>query len=432
MVDMWRYLYSSLLYLLLPFVLIRLLWRSRHIKGYRHRWAERFGWGKIPSRYQNGIWIHVVSVGEALAAAPLIQALSEQQSLPLIITTTTPTGSERVEALLPNNAFHCYCPYDLPGSVNRFLNKAQPKLAIFMETEIWPNVIEHCYRRHIPTLLANARLSDKSKQGYQKVAKIIRPTLHKVTTLAIQYHKDAQRFKELGVTDDQILITGNMKFDMPISQSLLESAESLRQQWGNNRPIFVAASTHEGEEDIILQAFQAIKKQHNNCLLVLVPRHPDRFDRVYQLCQKWGYSTVRRSETQNTDSFENYDIYLGDTMGELRLFCAASDIAFVGGSLIQRGGHNLLEPAAFKLPVITGPHTFNFEEATTLLQQAQALTVVSNAQQLAEAVNQLLSDPQYRTQLGESSLNVVEHNRGALKTHLDTINQLLWDEHSPT
>lgn len=428
---MWRYIYSTLLYILLPFVLIRLLWRSRNAPGYRHRWAERFGFSKIPTQYQQGIWIHVVSVGEAIAAAPLIQSLSEQYSLPLIITTTTPTGSERVQALLPQNAYHVYCPYDLPGSVKRFLDKARPQMAIFMETEIWPNIIEYCYQRNVPTIIANARLSERSKVGYQRVAKIIQPTLSKITLLAVQYHQDAQRFKELGVKPEQIKITGNMKFDMPISASLLESAESLRQQWGANRPIFVAASTHEGEEEIILQAFQTILQNHPSTLLVLVPRHPERFDRVYQLCEQSGYKTARRSKPLE-DQQEDYSIFLGDTMGEVRLFCAASDIAFVGGSLIQRGGHNLLEPAAFKLPVITGPHTFNFAEPTTLLTQAQALSVVNNSQQLASIVDQLINDSQYRTQLGERSLKVVEHNRGALQTHLDIIQTLLWGEHSAT
>lgn len=420
---MWRYIYSGLLYILLPLVLIRLLWRSRRSPGYRYRWSERFGFSRIPNQYQNGIWIHVVSVGEALAAGPLIQSLSEQSSLPLLITTTTPTGSERVEAMLPDHAYHVYCPYDLPGSVKRFLKRARPKIAIFMETEIWPNIIEHCHQQQIPILIANARLSQRSKKGYQRVGKIIRPTLAKIDLLAIQYQKDAERFKELGVTDKQIKITGNMKFDMPIAPSLLESAESLRQSWGAQRPVFVAASTHEGEEEVILNAFQTIRQHAPNCLLVLVPRHPERFDKVYQLCNKYGFQTARRSDPETQHS--EYSIYLGDTMGELRLFCGASDIAFVGGSLIQRGGHNLLEPAAFKLPVLTGPHTFNFEEATNLLQQAQALIVVEDSESLANHVIKLINDTDYRNQLGERSLQVVEHNRGALKTHLNIIERLL-------
>lgn len=420
---MWRYIYSALLYTLLPFVLLRLLWRSRNVPGYRFRWSERFGSSQIPQQYQQGIWIHVVSVGEALAAAPLIQSLSEQLDMPLIVTTTTPTGSERVEALLPKNAYHVYCPYDLPGSVTRFLKEAQPRIAIFMETEIWPNIIEHCHRLKIPTVIANARLSEKSKQGYSRVAKIIRPTLQKITLFAVQYHKDAKRFEQLGVKSDQIKITGNMKFDMPISPSLLESGESLRQQWGPNRPIFLAASTHEGEEESILQAFQTIQQHSPDCLLVLVPRHPERFDKVKELCDRYGFKTARRSDPQTQQ--HDYTVFLGDTMGELRLFCAASDIAFVGGSLIQRGGHNLLEPAAFKIPVLTGPHTFNFEEATHLLKQEKALLVVENSSQIAEHVIELIDNTDYRSQLGELCLQVVEHNRGALKTHLNLIESLL-------
>ncbi len=419
-----RPLYSVLTYLLVPFVLLRLLWRGRLAPAYRKRWAERFGYFKVHKAQQGGIWIHVVSVGEVLAAAPLVQALHKRYpSKPLIITTMTPTGSERVRANLPPTVFHVYAPYDLPGVVNRFLNKIKPELAIFMETELWPNILHYCKKRNIPTLLANARLSAKSAQGYARFASLSKNMLQSLSIIAAQSQSDADRFISLGAMPAQIYVTGNMKFDLHIPPSLLESADSLKQQLGSSRPIFIAASTHDGEDEIILDAFSQIRSSIRDCLLLLVPRHPERFEKVAGLCKKQGYHVVSRSEGIVLDA--NTDVFLGDTMGELRLFFAASDIAFIGGSLIPRGGHNMLEAAAFGLPVLSGPHTFNFTETVRLLNEADALITINNAHELATHVIQLLQNTSLRQEMGEKGKKVVEANRGALDYHLKLVNTLL-------
>lgn len=419
-----RLLYSFLLYLLVPFILLRLLWRARKAPPYKKRWAERFGFFKMDKKYQGGIWVHVVSVGEVLAAAPLVQALHrDYPHLPLIVTTMTPTGSERVLANLPKNVFHVYAPYDLPGAVKRFLKKTKPRLAIFMETELWPNILHYCRQTKVPTLLANARLSAKSAHGYQHFQPITHQMLQCLSIIAAQAQADANRFAELGANETQIKITGNMKFDMQVPASLQESADMLRHQLGSSRAILIAASTHEGEDEIILDAFKIIRQTISNCLLIIVPRHPERFEKVAQLCKKQGFEIVRRSEgivcTPETD------IFFGDTMGELRLFLGASDVAFIGGSLIQRGGHNMLEAAAFSIPVLSGPHIFNFAETGRLLNEANALITVNNAEEFAQQVVRLFQDSALRQEIGERGHQVVLANRGALQAHLDLVKQLL-------
>ena len=419
-----RIFYCFLLYLLVPFVLLRLLWRSRKAPAYKKRWGERFGFFKFPVEFQNGIWIHVVSVGEVIAAAPLVYALLKQYpNLKLTITTMTPTGSERVRTNLPADVFHVYTPYDLPGAVKRFLNKVKPKLLILMETELWPNMLYNCKARNIPCLLANARLSAKSAKGYNYFQPLTKQMIHCLSIIAAQAQPDAKRFLEIGASEQQINITGNIKFDLQVPASLQESAEMLRQKLGAHRPLWVVASTHDGEDEKILRALKKIKAQIPDSLLILVPRHPERFNKVAQLCKKEGYQVVRRS--QNISCNEQTDIFLGDTIGELRLFFGAADLAFIGGSLVPRGGHNMLEAAAFSLPVITGPHLFNFMEVSRLLQEANALITVNNHRELAEQVIKLMRNASLRQKLGERCKKVVESNRGALEKHLAIIKQLL-------
>lgn len=419
-----RIIYSILIYLAAPFFLLRLLWRSRKNIGYKKRWGERFGFFRMQPNYTHGIWIHVVSVGEVLAAIPLVKAIQKEfPDLPLTVTTMTPTGSDRVLANFPTSVFHVYAPYDLPGAVNRFLNKVKPRLAIFMETELWPNILHSCKKRNIPSLLANARLSARSAFGYQHFQPLVKNMLNCLTVIAAQAKPDAERFIQLGTQESQVTVTGNMKFDLQISGSLLESAEVLKQQIGHQRPVWIAASTHEGEDEQILEAFQMIRKDLPQSLLILVPRHPERFERVAQLCKKYSFHITRRStgETCQADT----DVFLGDTMGELRLMFATAEIAFIGGSLIPRGGHNMLEAAAFGIPVITGPHTFNFAETVRLLNEANALITITNARELAAQIVRLFNDPALKQELGNRGKEVVNANRGALEQHINLIKKII-------
>jgi 3-deoxy-D-manno-octulosonic-acid transferase len=408
----------------MPFVLIRLLWRSRKEPAYRKRWAERFGFFTMPAEYQHGILIHAVSVGETMAAVPLIRQLQKTYpQLPITITSMTITGSQQVQAIFEGSVFNIYIPYDLPDAVKRFLIKVQPKIAIIMETELWPNLLYYCRKQHIPVLLANARLSAKSAQGYARFGKFTASLLlRNVDCIAAQAEADAKRFIELGMPQEKVMITGSIKFDVDCSPSIKEAGELLRQQLGADRPVLIAASTHEGEEEIILQAFATIKQQFADCLLILVPRHPQRFDQVASLCRKRGFKIVLRSSdiTCSTDT----DIFIGDTMGELMKFYAAADIAFVGGSLVPTGGHNFLEPAMLGIPIISGKHIFNFAEISRLLKQANALELVADAEQLSSQVIRFVANVKLRQEAGERAQAVVQANRGALAKHMQLITQL--------
>ncbi len=418
-----RYIYSSFFYCVSPLVIMRLLWRANRAPAYAHRWRERFSACKKTTQ-PGGLWVHAVSLGEVIAATPLIQALQKQYpDLPLTVTTLTPTGSERVRTLFGDDVFHVYAPYDLPGAVNRFLNKVQPKLALMIETELWPNIFAACKKRNIPVMIGNARLSPNSFKGYGKIGWLTQNMLDNVALVAAQTQLDADRFHELGMPGKDITITGSIKFDLSLPASLFEQAAHIRQLWGTGRSVLIAASTHEGEEDIILQAYASIRKIIPTCLLVLVPRHPERFTKVIQLCQKLRFSTAQRSTGEACS--ETTDVFIGDTIGELCTFYAAADIAFVGGSLVNVGGHNPLEPAACGIPTITGPHVFNFLEINRLLTAATAIKTVHNSDELAKQVCHLFQNPNLQEEMVAAGKTVVEQNRGALQTHLDLIDNLL-------
>lgn len=422
---MARIIYSLFFYLMLPFIVIRLLYKSRRSHGYRKRWRERFGLFTAPKK-TGGIWVHAVSVGETIAAVPMIKAL--QQAYPeklIIVTSMTPTGSERVRALFHDTVFHVYIPYDFPGAVKRFLRKVQPSLFILMETELWPNCLHYCQQQQVPVLLANARLSERSFVGYQRIKKMAATMLSEITLIAAQAQPDAERFIKLGAKPERVMVTGSMKFDIDIDAQIQELAQTLRHSLGNDRSIWIAASTHENEDEQILKAFQKIRQRVPDSLLILVPRHPERFTRVAELCQKEGYQVARRSQQQPCSAAT--DIYLGDTMGELLIFYGASDIAFIGGSLIPIGGHNMLEPAALGVPSIIGPHYFNFTTIVKLLQQSSGLVCVADADSLAEAVIEFFKDSAKRQQAGNNARIVVESHRGAVNKHLKMI-ETLWSK----
>jgi 3-deoxy-D-manno-octulosonic-acid transferase len=409
----------------MPLILLRLLFRGMAAPSYRKRWLQRFGFFTPPELNKDTIWLHAVSVGETLAAVPLVKAL--QTKYPdhrLLITCMTPTGSERITAAFGDSVDHSYAPYDTPDAVARFLRRVQPKMLIIMETELWPNTVAGCYKRQIPVILANGRLSEKSARGYGRVPGLSAPMLGQLTAVAAQHGDDGARFTELGLSAKNLYITGNIKFDLDLSAEVKQSAEALRQQWSGTtqRPILLAASTHRGEDEIILQAFGLIKQSVDNLLLVLVPRHPERFNQVGDLCREAGYSLARRS---SNDSVEQADILLGDSMGELMTFFGACDIAFVGGSLVTNGGHNMIEPAAWGKPTLSGLSVFNFAEVSRLLAEAGGLSLVEDAAALADATIELIENPEQALQMGQQAQRVAEANRGALERLLTVVDNSL-------
>ncbi|MHB1241376.1 MAG: lipid IV(A) 3-deoxy-D-manno-octulosonic acid transferase [Gammaproteobacteria bacterium] len=408
-----RLIYTAILYLLTPLVMLRLLWRSRADPDYRRRWPERFGFGSTQRR-PGAIWVHAVSVGEVQAAVPLIRSLREcDPALPLVVTTTTPTGSRHVRRVFGQDVIHVYIPYDLPGAVRRFLRRVRPRLLIVMETEIWPNLYHWCRRADIPVVLANARLSERSAAGYARVPGLVRDTLDCLAAIAPQSQLDAARLLALGADPRRVSVTGNLKFDVRLPASLLEQAQALRRALGTNRAVWIAASTHEGEDEQVLKAHAAVRERIHDALLVLVPRHPERFARVAALCRRLGYATVVRSA--GGPCLPRTAVFLCDTMGELPAFYGASDLAFVGGSLAPAGGHNLLEPAALGVPVLTGPHMDNFLEVTELMLQAGAARTVDGSDALAGAVTEWLQNAPLRHRAGEQGRALVERNRGSLE-----------------
>jgi 3-deoxy-D-manno-octulosonic-acid transferase len=342
--------------------------------------------------------------------------------IPIVVTTTTPTGSDRVRKLFDTAVHHVYFPYDLPFAINGFLKRAAPTLLLMVETEIWPNLLAICRGRGIYTILGNARLSEKSARGYARVGEFTRETMRCIDLLAAQGEGDAERFIQLGVPAERVTVTGSIKFDMHLPASLHEQAAVLRQEWGD-RPVWVAASTHEGEESDVLAAHRKICESLPEALLVVVPRHPERFDRVAELCEQKGFSMVRRSTRERTDS--DTSVFLGDTMGELTLFLAAADAAFVGGSLIKRGGHNVLEPAALGKPTVFGPFMYNFSAISELLLKQEAASRVASSDELARIMGIWLADASERTRIGENGRSVVEKNRGAMERLLALIEEKL-------
>jgi 3-deoxy-D-manno-octulosonic-acid transferase len=409
-----RYLYSALFYALMPFIVLRMLLRSRRAPAYRRRLAERFGLFTAPSdKARPAIWVHAVSVGETLAAAPLIESLL--QAYPghrLVVTTTTPTGSERVRALFGDRVFHVYAPWDLPGAVRRFLHRTRPRLLLIMETELWPNMLHYSRGSGCRIVLANARLSERSARGYARFGGLTRIMLEQLDIVACQSAVDGQRFTSLGLPAAALQVTGSIKFDLELSGTMRMQAAALRRDYAaDKRPILVAASTHAGEDEQILAAFAMLKRSAADCLLIIVPRHPERFNTVYSLCAGEDWQVLRRSAGVTPGLSD--DIILGDTMGELLLLLGVATVAIMGGSLVEHGGHNVLEAAAWGVPVVTGPHMFNFAGASDLLVSAGAMIMLEDVRQLGACLVELLDDPQRSRQMGAAALQVMADNRGA-------------------
>jgi len=426
---MARLLYTLLLYILTPLILIKLWLRGRKSPEYRQRWGERFG--LIPRFFDNSsqrpLWIHSVSLGETVAITPLVELLLQRYpDLPIIMTTMTPTGSARVQAQFGDRVMHVYCPYDLPDTLARFHQRVNPLGCVIVETELWPNLIHSCRHRKIPVLVANARLSARSAKGYQRFSWLTRSMLNQVSCIAAQNPVDGQRFIDLGLSQDSLKVTGSIKFDIEPPTGHEAEIGQLRDAWGADRPVLIAASTHDNEEQQLIGLYKQLQGQpfpENTAapLLILVPRHPERFVEVYNQCLRAGLKTCRRSlgELPSADTC----VYLGDTMGDMMKLYSAADIAFVGGSLIERGGHNPLEPAVLGKPVLMGPHLFNFQQIADQLVKEQAMQVVADITELQQAVSRLLTEPAIAEQMGAAAKAYMDANRGALERLFQLIEQ---------
>ena len=383
---------------------------------------QRFGFG-FP-KLQDSIWIHAVSVGEVQAAVPLIHVLMQRFPLQkIIVTTVTPTGASRVVELFGEAVVHCYMPFEFPNAIRSFFTSVKPRVAMIMETEIWPNLYRGCGVRSIPLILVSARISPKSIPGYRRLVPLIRETLSHGIIIAAQSQADASRFLELGADPERTHVTGNIKFDIEFDQAIVSRGKQLRSALFACRPVWIAVSTHSGEEQQVLEAHRILLKAHPDLLLVLVPRHPERFPEVRELIEKSSFTVVSRTSDQPATA--STEVFLVNTMGEVPLFFAASDISFIGGSLVPIGGHNLLEPAIQELPIITGPYLFNTEEIAENFVKHDACVVVANGVELAAAVLVLLDDPDEATKMGKRGLKVVEQNSGSLQRLLVLLEPLL-------
>ncbi len=418
-----RTAYACVMYALVPVMLYHLVWRGLRDRSYFRRWSERFGW-YADAPMAGSLWVHAVSVGEVNAAAPLIDALRARwPEIPLVVTTTTPTGAARVQALWKGAVRHLYFPYDLPGMVRRFLAQLRPRLAVVMETEIWPNLYVAIGRAGIPLAMVNARLSQRSWRGYQPLLPLIRLTLSQPTLIAAQSQEDARRLRSVGAPAERVRVVGNLKYDLRVPDGLDVLAKQRRAAWGSGRPVWIAASTHEDEQAPVLAVHARLRERFPDLLLLWAPRHPERFASVVEACVGHGFRTHTRSADANAQA--DTECFVIDSLGELMGFYAAADVAFVGGSLQAIGGHNVLEPAALGVPSVVGPHTFNFAEATALLREESALLQVVDADELQRALGDLLADAPRRLAMGAAGRLTVERERGALARTLDLIETLM-------
>jgi 3-deoxy-D-manno-octulosonic-acid transferase len=419
-----RFLYTLVAYLLFaPIFCAVMFFRGLRDGRYWANFGQRFGRG--PTVEKPSIWVHAVSVGEVQACAVLVRCLHDRYpGIPIVVTTLTATGAERARALLGDRASVRYMPLDLPGSVGRFFDRARPRLAVIFETELWPNLYHECGRRRVPLVLASARLSAKAMGTYTRFLTLFRQALSNGSVIAAQGEDDAARFRQLGANPQRTHVTGNLKFDFALPADVTTKGHELREHYAAGRLVWVAGSTHGGgEEEAVLAAHRHVRIAHPNALLVLVPRHPQRFAEVGAWLEKQSVRIIRRSSPAART--RDLEVLLVDTLGELLDFYAMSDVAFVGGSLVPIGGHNLLEPAALGVPVLTGPHNFNSADIAKILVSSGAALVVKDAAQLGEQVATLLSNPEQRARMGAAGRASVEENRGALEKLLRLIDPLL-------
>ena len=417
--GLMRSLYTLIFHLILPLILLRLYWRGFKAPMYRLRWQERLG------RYRDQsagdvVWFHAVSVGEAEALFPLIRYLQTQQpDWQFLVTTTTPTGSARVQAVLAGQVEHVYLPYDLPMIIHRFLAHFRPRMAVMLEKEIWPNLFAACAQQYIPLYIINARLSARSARAYQKIPGLVLPALSAVTSIATQTKEDKQHFIAIGASQQQLQVLGNIKFDLTIDQSLSKEGRSLKQALFAGRFVWLVASTHQGEELVFVDSYRQLKASMPELLLLIVPRHPERFGQVKVLCEQQSLQVVMRSQQQAVTS--ETDVYIADSIGELKLLYAAADLAFVGGSMVAVGGHNVLEPAAIGVPILFGPEMFNFKEIAQQILQADAAIQCHSQAEIVETVLRLYRQPELANKLVSNAHGFVVANQGATQQIADML-----------
>lgn len=418
-----RVLYSILITLGTPLVLLYFALRGIRDRAYLGRWSERFGMEQN-SANKRGILVHAASVGEVNAASPLIKSLLEAHpELPVMVTTLTPSGSERVKRVLGDRVFHSYIPFDLPFAMSRFLGHLQPRVIIVIETEIWPNLYLRAQKLNIPLMIANARLTERSTRHYQFMSGFMAKILNTISWVGAQSSNDADRFIACGADPKRTYTPGNLKFDLDVPESLNQKSTDLRSRWGPHRPVLVAGSTHEADEVVVIPAFLDLLKQHPDALLILVPRHPKRFARTTQLAQTAGLRTELRSQSEVCS--ENAQCFVIDSLGELMTYYACADVAFVGGSMGDQGGHNALEPAALGKPVLFGPNMDHAREIASQLLECKGAQRVNNVEELQQAVEQILADDVLRNDMGRAGQSLLESNKGALNLTLVAVDKLL-------
>jgi 3-deoxy-D-manno-octulosonic-acid transferase len=414
-----RFAYALVTYLLTPVYAFYWFARGLGNSGYRDRFGQRFGFG-YPQLSGGCIWIHAVSVGEVQASVPLVKTLARQfPDRRLLVTTVTPTGAERVRAIFGDSVEHCFIPFETPFAVTRFFDAVQPDISLILETEIWPNIYHECGKRNIPLVLVSARISPNSVVTYRRFLPLFRKTLSYGIIIAAQSESDAERFRSLGAAPERTKVTGNIKFDIELPDDLVERGDAFRRDNFAGRPVWVAASTHDREEEQVLDAHEQVLERFKDALLIIAPRHPERFATVRGLLQRRGLNFVAR--TEGVPCTAETAVYLGDTMGDVPLFYAAANVAFVGGSLAPIGGHNLLEPAALGRPVVTGPHLFHTQDIAAKFENLGASISVNDATELGAAVADLFADEDRANDIGHRGLEIVQQNKGAL----DRLLQLL-------
>ena len=419
---MLRLIYSFFFAIALPFIFVKLYVRGKKAPDYRKRWKERLGFCDF--RLKHSIWIHSVSMGESIAVAPLVKKLIKKYPHEnFVVTTMTPTGSVQVKKNYADyqNVYHCYLPYDLQCFVERLVKRIRPAIVIIVETELWPNMLHVCHKKNIKTLLTNARLSQRSADGYKKIAWVSRLMFNNINQIAVQTVDDATRFIDIGYPKSRCQICGNLKYDIQIDILMLEKAAEFKKHF-SQRKVWIAASTHQGEDEIIFHAHRALLSKIPSALLIIVPRHPERFANVGHLAESYGFDIVTRSSQKNITSEA---VLIGDSMGEMMFYYALSDAVFIGGSLVKHGGQNMIEPAALKKPILSGEHLFNFSQISKLMIDADGLKVVKSATEITENITLLFNDIDLCKQQGINAYNIVKLNQGALDRQFDVAVNLI-------
>lgn len=403
--------------LLTPYLLLRLWWKGRKLPAYRNRVLERFCWDSAEI-VKVDVWVHAVSLGEVIAATPLIEAMLNKQ-WSIVITTMTPTGAEQVKTHFGSRVIHRYVPYDLWGAVRRFYKIVQPRIGVIMETELWPNLIYQAKAADIPLFLANARLSARSLQGYMRFKFLFKPFLNQFAAIFAQSIDDVQRFSALGVEESRMQVLGNMKFDLHTNSVDQNKFNQLKSHWGSHRPTVIIASTHDAEESQILAHLKRLQAAIPDVVLLIAPRHPERFSVVYQLCLQQKFNTGLRSDPTSLN--EQNEVVVLDSLGELLGMYQISDYAFVGGSLVPVGGHNVLEPIAMNVPVLSGNQIHNFKAICRDLVDANAIILVHQARELIDAIIKLHQEPELKNNMVQRATLVLQNNKGSVAKHLERI-----------